>query len=128
MVGEECLKHIVKIPLKLITLNDYVDKNRTNKRYANSCKQKTERDIKLFLRNLPEIKKPVKIRITWVEENRKRDPDNIAFAKKFILDALVKAGKLPNDGHRWIKGLEDKFEFAKEPEIIVELIEVEEEV
>lgn len=119
------MKHTIKIPLKLITLNDYVDKNRANKQYGNASKQKSERDIMPFLRKLPKIKKPVKIKIIWVENDKRRDPDNIAFAKKFILDALVKTKKLPNDNHEWVKGFQDGFEFAKEPEIIVELIEIE---
>ena len=56
--------------------------------------------------------KPVKeayIEFQWHERNRKRDPDNIAAGKKFILDALVKAGILKNDGWAQIIGFHDTF-------------------
>lgn len=118
--------HTVKIPLKLDSLNDYIDKNRTNWNIGNNYKKSIQRTIMLYFRKLPKIEKPVKIHITWVEVKKNRDPDNIAFAKKFILDALVKAGKLPNDNHRWIKGFSDNFDFSKESEIILKIEEVEE--
>ena len=39
-----------------------------------------------------------------------RDRDNIAFAKKFINDALVACGVLPNDGWRNIHTMFDMFD------------------
>ena len=57
--------------------------------------------------------KPVKravIRFTWYEKNKRRDPDNISAAgKKPILDGLVEAGVLKDDGWSVIQGLEDRF-------------------
>jgi hypothetical protein len=49
------------------------------------------------------------IEFTWVERNRQRNPDNIASAKKFILDGLVMAKVLKNDGWGEIAGWTDKF-------------------
>ena len=49
--------------------------------------------------------KPVKeayIEFQWNERGKKRDPDNIACGKKFILDALVKSGILKGDGWKQI--------------------------
>jgi len=45
----------------------------------------------------------------WYEADRKRDPDNVAFAKKFVLDALRKAGTIPGDGWKHIAGFKDLF-------------------
>lgn len=71
------------------------------------------------------ITKPVTIRFRWIEKNSRRDMDNIAFAKKFILDALVKKGVLPDDGWKWVKGFRDEFEIDKgNPRIEVELEEI----
>lgn len=45
----------------------------------------------------------------WKEKNRKRDPDNICSAQKFVLDALVSKGILPDDGWDEIMGLSHRF-------------------
>lgn len=49
------------------------------------------------------------IRYRWIEKDRRRDKDNISFAKKFIQDALIDAQILPDDGWKWIEGFEDHF-------------------
>lgn len=60
--------------------------------------------------------------ITWIEENRRRDMDNVAFAKKFILDGLVRAGVIRDDTPRYIAGLSDRFAYDKQnPRIEVEV-------
>ena len=57
--------------------------------------------------------KPVAVRAEleffWCEPDKRRDPDNIAAGKKFILDALVLSGVLPKDSQRWVKKLSDEF-------------------
>ena len=45
----------------------------------------------------------------WYEKNKRRDPDNIAAGKKFILDAFVKVGVLPDDNWKWVAGFRDRF-------------------
>ena len=64
------------------------------------------------------------MRFEWHEKTKKRDADNIASAKKFILDALVKMGVLQDDSRKYVKGfydviVDDKTDFVK-----VELIEI----
>ena len=64
------------------------------------------------------------VRFEWHERTKKRDADNIASAKKFILDALVKMKVLEDDSRKFVKGfydviVDDKTDFVK-----VELIEV----
>lgn len=51
----------------------------------------------------------VSISFTWWERNRKRDPDNIMVAQKFILDALVTRQILTNDGWNAIASLHHTF-------------------
>ncbi len=63
--------------------------------------------------------KPVKeayIEFQWNERGKKRDPDNIACGKKFILDALVKSGILKGDGWKQIQGFHDTFMVNKRQE------------
>ena len=71
------------------------------------------------------IKKPVFITYIWVEKNKSRDKDNVAFDKKFIQDALVSCGVLKNDGWKNITGFEDSFMVDKDkPGVKVCLTEV----
>lgn len=117
------------IPTKLPSLNAYVDANRTN--YHAGAKMK--KDLQTYIRgciysNLGrlKIKKPIIAHFTWIEDNKRRDLDNIASAKKFIFDALVQTEVLQNDNWRWVKGFSDKFEHKKTAMVIVELEETEE--
>lgn len=48
------------------------------------------------------------VTFSWHEQDRRRDPDNFSSGgKKIILDALVKAGVLKNDGWSEIDGFLD---------------------
>ena len=81
--------------------------------------------IKTQLRGV-RFTRPVVIHYTWIEPNRRRDKDNIAFAKKFIQDSLVHAGVLQNDGWKHIEHFTD--DFAVDPknprvEVIIEEFE-----
>lgn len=114
----------VEIPMKLPSLNEYINACRTKAIIGASMKRRVENDIIWFIKPLPKFKKPVKINFTWIEENKKRDLDNVAFAKKFVLDAMVKAGKLKDDNRKCVTGFTDNFEYAKESKVILEIEEV----
>jgi Holliday junction resolvase RusA-like endonuclease len=64
------------------------------------------------------------VRFEWHEKTQRRDADNIASAKKYILDALVKCGVLEDDSRKYVKGFYDTIIDDKEDFVIVELIEV----
>ena len=114
----------IEIPMKLPSLNEYINECRRNRYSAGKMKNNVENDIGYFINQLPRFNKPIRINFTWVEANKKRDLDNICFAKKFILDALVKAGILENDNKSHISGFTDKFEYADKSKVIVELVEI----
>ena len=116
------------IPGSLPGLNDYITANRANKYAAAKMKNQYEHliilCIKSQLRN-KQAKTPIKVKFNWVEKSRNRDMDNIAFAKKFIFDAMVKAKLIPGDGWKHIEGFEDRFSVdKKKPRIEVEIVEV----
>ena len=115
----------VEIPMKLPSLNDYIYKCRTNRNMGNKMKQDIEKYIIYFIHKIPKFNRPIKIKFIWVEGNKRRDYDNIAFAKKFILDAMQKAGKLKNDNRKWVVGFTDEFEYGKEYKVILDIEEVE---
>jgi Holliday junction resolvase RusA-like endonuclease len=113
----------VEILLKLPSLNEYINACRSNRYAGAKMKEQIESDISWYIKVLPKYKRPVKIKFEWVESNKKRDLDNICFAKKFILDAMVKCGKLENDNRNYVIGFEDSFSYAKENKVILEIKE-----
>lgn len=114
---------------KLANLNDYIRALNTNRFKGAELKRNQERLISIKIKNqLKNVKivNPVIIKFNWVEPNAKRDIDNVAFAKKFILDALVKCGTIQNDTQKHVVGFSDDFEIDKlNPRIEVEITEVE---
>ncbi len=121
------IKYRCEIPLKLPSLNDYIRVCRGNKYLANTYKARTEQEIGYFLTKMPKWDNPIKIHFTWVESTKKRDLDNICFAKKFILDAMVKYGKLKDDNRKCVTAFTDSFDYDKVNKVILEIMEVENE-
>lgn len=116
----------IEIPMKLPSLNDYVRVCRCNKYQAAKFKADIELKIGLHLTKIPKMTNPIKIHFHWIEGNKKRDLDNIAFAKKFILDAMVKYKKLTDDNRKVVTAFTDTFEYGKETKVILEIEEVKE--
>lgn len=111
---------------RLPSLNDVISDNRANRYKGAKLKKDTEAII------IAEIKKqkvqpvteyPVEVFIRWVEPNRKRDVDNIQSSKKFILDAMVKAGVIVNDSQRYVAQVYDVVEVGDLARVEVEVIE-----
>jgi Holliday junction resolvase RusA-like endonuclease len=122
----ESRKLKIEIPLKLPSLNEYIGQCRSNRYAGANMKRQVERNLSWYINTLPTLEKPVRIHFRWIEGNKKRDIDNVAFGKKFILDCLVKCGKLKNDNTNYVKGFTDTFEYGKEFKIILEIEELEE--
>ena len=66
----------------------------------------------------------VQLAFRWVERDRKRNPDNIAAGHKFVLDGLVTAKILDNDGWSQIAGWSDTFEVGAKPGVEITITEV----
>lgn len=115
------------IPGRLDGLNDYTKACRANAYGGNSVKQRNEKSVIIAARQakLNRVNKyPVHLKISWYEKNSRRDVDNIIFAQKFILDALVKIDVLENDSQKYVKGIAHEVAVNKEfPHIEVEIIE-----
>lgn len=66
----------------------------------------------------------VKLAFRWYCKDKRQDLDNICFAKKFILDALVSSKVIEADGWRCVVGFTDEFYISKEnPRIEVDIYE-----
>lgn len=109
-------------------LNEYIGAERSNRYAASAMKKQVQHTIALVCRAQhpkAHFKNPVRMHYTWYEKDLRRDCDNIAFAKKFIQDAFVKAGILIDDSRRYVKGFTDDFEVdRKNPRVEVEMEEV----
>lgn len=108
-----------EIPFRLPGLNEYTDECRKNKYAADSFKKGVEDRIIATAGLHGEVTEPSHVTFVWLEPTRRRDKDNVAFAKKFILDALQKKGVLPNDNNRWITGFTDEFVYGEGEGVIV---------
>lgn len=111
---------------ELVTLNLYSNAERTNRFAGASIKSDQTLGVMYEVINkyTPVKNYPVSITIHWYRKNRKVDPDNISFAKKFILDGLKEAGILENDGWNQIAEFHDLFSVDKKnPRIEIEITE-----
>ncbi len=122
------MKYEFTIKGTLPNLNDYIDKLNINKFRGAELKKDSEKYISAFINKYLigiKISRPVFIAITWFEPNKLRDKDNIAFAKKFIFDALVTNKVLSNDGWGHIVGFTDNFSVDRSnPRIEVTIEEI----
>lgn len=133
--GKEPLRELfLTIPGRLEGLNEYTKANRTSAIIGAEMKliqeYKITQHIDVQILNMKKKFKPlakVEIKFKWYEPNMKRDPDNVAFAKKFILDALVKSGVIASDGWKTIRRFSDDLYLSKErPRVEVIISEVDE--
>ena len=118
---------MIRIYGKFPSLNEYVDACRTNPHAGAKMKKEVEQIIALQIVRMKPITEPVIVHFLWHEKNRRRDKDNVAFAKKFVLDAMQKSGKLPNDNNRYIAGFTDLFEYGSDYGVSVEVEVVKDE-
>lgn len=92
----------------LPTLNDHDKANRTNK-FAGAKLKREATDMGAWqLKGKQKITNPCTLEFTWQYSGR-HDLDNIAFAKKYVLDSMVKAGILKDDSQKWVLGFTDYF-------------------
>ena len=117
-----------KIDGELTDQNNYFSAERTNRFAAATIKKNNTWACELAARHLKSIgKTPFKLIIDWFAPNQRKDPDNLAFATKFILDGLQCAGVIDNDGFKNVRGINHRtFEVDKinpRIEITIETVE-----
>ena len=125
----------IKIPHELADLNKFIYEQRANRFGGNKIKrQNTELCKTYFKKAINEGLKlngdslPINITFEWHVKNKRKDKDNIAFAKKFVLDGMVESGLIPNDGWGEVGNLTDTFQVNKKKQGVIVYIEAVEEV
>lgn len=112
-----------EIPGRFVSLNEFY---RMHPLQQHKTKQEHDERVAMSAKaaKLKPVRCRVRYRVLWVEQNRKRDLDNVAFGKKFIQDGLVKAGIIKNDTHHEIAGFSDEFAYdSQNPRIVVTIEE-----
>jgi len=113
------------IPGALATMNEIVAASKKHPMvYANMKKDFTAL-VMIHARNLPKINKADFV-ITWYCKDKRKDPDNISGGIKFLMDGLVKAKVLDNDGWSEVGNITHRFEVDKaKPRIEVKIYELD---
>lgn len=115
------------IPRELMDLNKFINLQRGN-RYGGAKAKKDQTNLctmyikRAMAKGLKVTKFPIVVKFKWVMPNKRKDKDNIAFAKKFVLDSMQESGLIPGDGWKHIWGFEDSFEVDKDnPRVEIEI-------
>lgn len=112
----------IKIKGALDDLNTYIKAERSHRNMGAEMKKVNTEIVEWQTKNLEPIKHyPLHVHITWFNRDEKKDPDNIAFAKKYILDGLKKSGVIKDDSRKYIKSFSDDFEVDKDEHIEITL-------
>ena len=108
---------------QLAALNEHDGANRANRFAGAKLKKEMTNLVAMQVARMKPIEQPVFFTFHWFISTR-HDPDNIRFATKYLLDGLVKAGKLPNDNQKWVLGFHGDY-FVRVPKgkekIVIEI-------
>lgn len=101
---------------ELIDLNTYINACRTNHFKGGILKKDADWIVEVTAKQqkLKPIKSPCFVEFSWYCKNKKKDKDNVCFAKKFIFDGLQNAGILEQDSWGSIDGFTDLFFISKD--------------
>ena len=106
------------------TLNEYIDCERGTTIAAAAMKKKCTEQVKeqCLSQQIQPVNGKVDLLFEWHSSTR-HDPDNVAFAKKFILDGLQAAGVLENDNRKFIGTMADEIIQDDEDYVILHITE-----
>lgn len=114
----------IVIPGEMPGFNEIVKAAKSHYHSYNNMKRDNTEIVTWVSNKIPKQKR-IFLDITWIEKDKRRDPDNIAVAVKFIWDGLVEAGVIANDGWKQNGGWKNSFEVDKDnPRIEVIITEV----
>lgn len=111
------------IPLPLPSMNEYSNAQRTHKHAGARMKREATQICALYARQAMNkgftLTTPCKLKFTWILPDKRKDADNVASAKKFVLDGFQKVGLIKNDNLNHITGFTDVFVIDKNSKSVV---------
>ncbi len=99
------MKHRFEIKGRLMGLNEYINEQRRSPITGAAAKETQTNIVAWSCKKIPVITKQVDVYVDWYVGSKRMDKDNIYFAIKFILDGLVTAGRLKDDGWKEIRNI-----------------------
>ena len=114
------------IPGELPGLNEIISISKEHwAKYAEEKHNRTEEIAYLARSQIKKKYKKVDLTFTWYCKDKRRDKDNIIAGQKFILDGLVAAGVIENDGWRQVGNILHYFKIDnKNPRVEILIEEV----
>jgi Holliday junction resolvase RusA-like endonuclease len=126
------LQLTVRTPL--LSLNQYIRLERTPKKgylIASNWKRDLTDRVALEARSAAQGRSfdgPCVFSFRWFAKDARTDPDNIAFARKFLMDGIVQAGVLPDDDWSHVAAFTDDFAVdADDPRVEILIRETEDD-
>lgn len=117
--------HTIEIPGELPGMNKIISESKKHYAKYSSMKKRYTELVAWCSKGKGPFKK-INLDITYFCKNRRRDPDNIiGGGNKFILDGLVAAGVIKNDGWNEINSIAARTKVDKNnPRVVVQIEEV----
>lgn len=115
------------VKAKLPSLNEYLAACNTNRYKGGRFKSDIEEVIGWGIKQAISAGKLRRtedlniVHFVWHEKTKRRDPDNIVSAKKYILDAMQTFKVIPNDNRKYVRGFTDLIVDDTEDFVEVEL-------
>lgn len=94
---------------RLPGLNAVIEANRRNRYAGAETKKNATQSVLLQVRDVQPIHGCCDWYFMWHCSDRRRDPDNIASAVKFVFDGLIAAGVIDNDGWKQVRTITHRF-------------------
>lgn len=114
--------------MRMPGLNEFLEQAYISRYAAGAMKKEWTSIASLYARQarLGHFTEPITVEFHWYEPNKKRDQDNVAFAKKFIFDGLQEKAYpvITNDNYKWVKGFSDHFHYEGREGVRVVMKEV----
>lgn len=109
---------VFTIPHRLVRLNSYTSINRYSK-YKGAKMKKEQTELCTYYIPKKKLNYPVEITYIWTVKSLANDLGNISVGNKFIEDAMVLKGFIPDDNLKWIKKITHKYRKGEHEKVTV---------
>ena len=110
----------------LPTLNEMIRTARGNK-FAAAAQKKKYTDL-VAMEIMGQTDRPhfeaISLDITWIETNKKRDPDNCFMGVKYLLDGIVAAGIIDDDDRDHVASITNQIVVSDSRGVMVKMTSV----
>ena len=111
---------IYEAPIRLPGINEYQAACRRHPLAGARMKKDAVDQIMTYLTPVEKLAWPIQVEIYYTEPNKKRDIDNVmGFGAKVVLDALVKAGFIPDDGPLYLNRIDQRVDYSNTANITI---------